>query len=59
MSDGVQVPFRHTRKGVAHSSQPDASLQETSMSLSRREFSRQSALTGAGVALTGVVGSLA
>ncbi|MFI1012151.1 alkaline phosphatase PhoX [Streptomyces sp. NPDC020965] len=29
------------------------------MSLTRREFSRQSALTGAGVALTGAVGSLA
>lgn len=29
------------------------------MSITRREFSRQSALTGAGIALTGAVGTLA
>ena len=47
MSVGVQVPFMRGRKCVAVISQSDASPQETSMPLTRREFTKQSALTGA------------
>src|SRR5262245_20902580 len=62
-SSGVQPPFRRGRNGSA--GPPSATLNGTptvtgdTMSLSRRDFTRQSALTGAGVALAGSVGALA
>src|SRR3954453_11463165 len=62
-SSAVQLPFRRGRDGGAHPM--SATLHGTptvtgdTMSLTRRDFARNSAITGAGVALAGSVGALA
>src|ERR1700754_4820306 len=62
-SSGVQLVFRHGRKRGADRGPPPSTAhppsQETRMSLTRRDFTAKSAMTGAGVALAGSVGALA
>src|SRR4051812_41962049 len=62
-SSGVQLPFRRGRDGGADPRSTTLHGTPTvtgdTMSLTRRDFARKSAITGAGVALAGSVGALA